>query len=216
MSRRRTGDFSRVYVLSGVGIEQVQVSRTAHERNRGTIAADDGATRASTRRSRAGSIDAQSVRKSAEGVVPIATSGYDCHKRVSGRKRHIAVDTLGLLCTVIATPADLHDAYATPALLYAAAEHGIRHVWADQAYHVHRTITAAKHLLDITLDIVFRPETGPGFHVLPRRWVVERTFAWISRRRRCARDYERRLDHHEAMVYWAAILQMTRHRARLS
>jgi transposase len=163
----------------------------------------------------AGSIDAQSVQRCAEGVVPTGSSGWDCHKRVAGRKRHILVDTHGLLCAVIVTPATLHDTYAAPALLYAAADCGIRHIWADQAYHVHRTIAAAKHLLDITLEIVFRNDGG-GFQLLPRRWVVERTFAWISRRRRCARDYERHPDHHEAMVCWAAILQMTRHRARLT
>jgi transposase len=162
----------------------------------------------------AGSIDAQSVQRCAEGVLPRASTGLDGHKRVRGRKRHIVVDSLGLLCTVIVTTAALHDAFAAPALLHAAAECGIRHLWADQAYHVHRTITAAKHLLGITLEIVFRPDGG-GFHLLPRRWVAERSFAWISRRRRCARDYERHPDHHEAMVCWAAILQMTRHRARL-
>jgi transposase len=157
----------------------------------------------------AGIIDAQSVPRSAEGVLPTTSSGLDGHKRIRGRKRHILVDTEGLLCTVIVTTAAVHDNTATPALLHTAADCGIRHVWADQAYHVHRTITAAKHLLDITLDIVFRNDE-PGFHVLPRRWVVERTLAWITRRRRCARDYERHPHHHEAMVCWAAILQMTR------
>lgn len=167
----------------------------------------------------AGCIDAQSVRKSAEGVVPTATSGYDSHKNVSGRKRHILIDTQGLLITAIVTTAAIADRRAAPALLHVAAHHGIRHVWADQGYHDNNLIAAAHHTLDITLDIVHRPTNtigrGKGFHVLPRRWVVERTLAWISRRRRCARDYERRPDHHETMVHWAAIIQMTRHRARL-
>lgn len=165
----------------------------------------------------AGCLDSQSVHESAEGVVPTATSGYDSHKRVNGRKRHILVDTLGLLCYVVVTAANTHDQHAAPKLLHIAADLGIGHLWADQGYHCDKLIAAAKYVLDITLDIVLRPTTGRGngFHVLPRRWVVERTNAWISRRRRCARDYERRPDHHEAMVYWAAILQMTRRRARL-
>jgi transposase len=166
----------------------------------------------------AGCIDAQSVHESAEGVVPTATSGYDHHKRVNGRKRHITVDTLGLLCYVIVTAANVPDQHVAPKLLHDAADRGIRHIWADQGYYVERLIAAASHVLNITLQIVLRPTTstgrGNGFQVLARRWVVERTFAWISRRRRCARDYERRPDHHEAMVYWAAILQMTRQLAR--
>lgn len=167
----------------------------------------------------AGCIDSQSVHGSAEGVVPTATSGYDCYKRVNGRKRHILVDTVGLLITVIVTAANTPDQRIAAALLHTAADHGIRHIWADQGYYVERLIAAAKHILNITLDIVLRPTTstgrGKGFQVQPRRWVVERTFAWISRRRRCARDYERRTDHHETMIHWAAILQMTRQRARL-
>jgi transposase len=167
----------------------------------------------------AGCIDSQSVHESAEGVVPTATSGYDSHKRVNGRKRHILVDTLGLLCYVLVTPANTADHRAAVALVHVAADCGIRHIWADQGYLVERLIAAAAHLLNITVEVVLRPNAhqgrGKGFHVLPRRWVVERTFAWISRRRRCARDYERRPDHHEAMVHWAAILHMTRRRARL-
>jgi transposase len=168
----------------------------------------------------AGCIDSQSVHESAEGVVPTATSGYDSHNRVNGRKRHITVDTLGLLCYVIVTAANVQDQRVAPALLHDAADRGIRHIWADQGYRAEQLIAAAKHVLDITLQIVLRPTTstgrGHGFQILPRRWVVERTNAWISRRRRCARDYERRTDHHEAMVYWAAILQMTRRRARIT
>jgi transposase len=132
--------------------------------------------------------------------VRTATSGYDPHKRVNGRKRHITVDTLGLLCYVIVTAANTHDQHVAPALLHDAADRGIRHIWADQGYHAENLIAAAKHVLGITLQIVLRPTNttgrGHGFHTLPRRWVVERTNAWITRRRRCARDYERRTDHH--------------------
>jgi putative transposase len=167
----------------------------------------------------AGCVDSQSVAETAEATVPNRTSGFDPYKRINGRKRHILVDTLGLLVCVVVTAANVADQHAARALLRDATRHGIRHLWADKGYQVDKLITAAKHFLGITLHIVLRPTThtgrGHGFHTLPRRWVVERTFAWISRRRRCARDYERRTDHHETMVHWAAILTMTRRRARL-
>lgn len=163
----------------------------------------------------AGCIDSQSVMETAEATVPRRTSGFDSYKRVNGRKRHISVDTLGLLLCFVVTAANVQDQHPARALLLDATRHGIGHLWADKGYHVDALITAAKRLLNITIQIVLRPHEHKGFHVLPRRWVVERTFAWISRRRRCARDYERRTDHHEAMVHWAAILQMTRRRAKL-
>ncbi|MEU7176502.1 transposase [Micromonospora tulbaghiae] len=144
------------------------------------------ATRRAGRRAQpsAGCIDAQSVHESVEGVVPRATSGYDSHKRVNGRKRHILVDTVGLLINVVATTASTADQRVAPALLHTAADHGIRYVWADQGYYVDKLIAAAQHVCDITPQIVLRPTSGTGrgkgLHVLPRRWVVERTFAWIS------------------------------------
>lgn len=159
-------------------------------------------------------IDSQSVKESADAVVPATTSGFDPFKHVNGRKRHITVDTLGLLCGVVVTAANIRDQHPARPLLADATRHGIRHIWADQGYHVQTLITHARREYGITLAIVRRPEGRKGFHVLTRRWVVERTFAWITRRRRCARDYERLPDHHEAMVHWAAILTMTRRQAR--
>lgn len=159
----------------------------------------------------AGCVDAQSVRESADAVVPAASSGYDAFKRVNGRKRHIIVDTLGLLIGVHATPANTRDAVGARPVIGLAAAAGIRHVWADHAYHGALISWAAEQ--GVTVEVVARPR-GQGFQVLPRRWVVERTFAWISRRRRCARDYERLPEHHETMVTWAAILQMSRRAAR--
>jgi putative transposase len=163
----------------------------------------------------AGCIDSQSVHETAEATVENRTSGFDPHKRVNGRKRHISVDTLGLLLCVVATPANCQDQHAGRALIYDATRHGITHIWADKGYHVQAFTEGAQHVLGITIDIVHRNPTIPGLQILPRRWVVERTFAWISRRRRCARDHERRTDHHETMVHWAAILTMTRRRARI-
>lgn len=162
----------------------------------------------------AGCIDAQSVRESADAVVPAATSGFDAFKRVNGRKRHIIVDTLGLLVCVCATPASTRDPDGAYALVEHAALHGIGHIWTDRSYHGD-LIRWAEQTHGITIEVVERPK-GQGFKLLPRRWVVERTFAWISRRRRCARDYERLPEHHETMVYLAAALQMSRRAARLT
>lgn len=159
-------------------------------------------------------IDSQSVRESAEGVVPAATSGFDSFKKVNGRKRHLMVDTLGLLIVVVVSAANCQDRDGAVALLRAAVRrrrYRLAKVWADNGYHgAYRSWS--KHELGIEIEIVEQdPEKkGQGFQVLPRRWVVERTNAWISRRRRCARDYERLPEHHAAWVQIAAIIQMTR------
>ena len=157
-------------------------------------------------------VDAQSVHESAEGVVPAATSGFDFYKRVNGRKRHLLAGTLGLLIEAAVTPASVQDRDAAAPLLYRAAAAGrdrLAHVWADTAY-LGNQLAGDAALIGIAIEVV-RPAPGTrGFQVLPRRWVVERTHAWITRRRRCARDYERLPAHHLAWVYLAAILQMTR------
>ena len=164
----------------------------------------------------AGVVDAQSVHESAEGVVPAATSGFDHHKKVNGRKRHLLVDTMGLLITVAVTAAGTQDRAGAALALKRARARGRRRlalIWADSAYYGDWRHWAARELA-ITIQVVEQPPGQRGFQVLPRRWVVERTHAWITRRRRCARDYERLPAHHEAFVYWAAILQMTRRLAK--
>jgi transposase len=163
-------------------------------------------------------IDSQSVHESAEGVVPSATSGFDSWKKVNGRKRHLMTDTLGLLMVVVVSAASAQDRDGAVALLRAAAGRGrsrLAHVWADHGYHGDYRDWAEREL-GIKVEIVEQdPEQkGKGFQVLPRRWVVERTNAWISRRRRCARDYERLPEHHAGMVQLAAIIQMTRRLAK--
>ena len=160
----------------------------------------------------AGVMDAQSVAESAEGVVPAATSGYDRHKNVNGRKRHVLADTAGLLIAVVVTPASTQDRAGAALLLKAARAAGrdrLAHVWADKGY-VGSWRHWARRELGVTVEVVAQPPGQQGFHVLPRRWVVERTHAWITRRRRCARDYERLPEHHTAWAYLAAIFQMTR------
>jgi putative transposase len=163
-------------------------------------------------------IDSQSVHESAEGVVPAATSGFDSHKKVNGRKRHIMVDTRGLLMVVVVSAANRPDRDGAVALLRRAVRRRrlrLAKIWADRAY-TGEYRAWSKRELGIEIEIVEQdPDMkGKGFQVLPRRWVVERTNAWISRRRRCARDYERLPEHHAGMVEIAAIIQMTRRLAR--
>jgi transposase len=164
----------------------------------------------------AGVVDAQSVHESAEGVVPAASSGFDPHQKVNGRKRHLLAGTLGLLICVVVTAADFQDRAGAAMLLKRARARG-RHllalVWGDKAYNGDWRHWAQRELA-VTVQVVEQPEGQKGFQVLPRRWVVERTHAWITRRRRCTRDYERLPAHHAAMVEWAAIIQMTRRAAK--
>jgi transposase len=158
-------------------------------------------------------IDSQSVRAAA--TVPQASRGWDNAKKVNGRKRHIAVDTTGLLLEVLATPACVQDRDAARPLLFNLhrARRRVRHGWADAVYAGKLQPWAATYL-KLTVEIVKRPQNQHTFEVLPRRWVVERTLAWITSYRRCARDYERLPAHHEAAVYWAMITLMTRRLAR--
>ena len=160
-------------------------------------------------------IDSQSVRAAA--TVPKASRGWDNAKKVNGRKRHIAVDTGGLLLEVLATPASVQDRDAARPLLFnlTRARRRVRRAWADAVYAGKLQPWAATYL-KLTVEIVKRPDNLHTFQVLPRRWVVERTLAWITSYRRCARDYERLAAHHEATVYWAMITIMTRRLARNS
>lgn len=149
-------------------------------------------------------IDSQTV-KAAE-TVGSQSRGFDAGKKINGRKRHIAVDTLGLLLCVLVTAASVQDRDgARPLLeLLAASCQRVRLLWADGGY-AGRLIDWTRDTLRIVLQIVKRSDDTVGFVVLPRRWVVERTLAWITRHRRCARDYERLPAHHEAMVRWSMI-----------
>jgi transposase len=161
----------------------------------------------------AGSIDSPSVK--AADTVGAASRGYDGGKKINGRKRHIAVDTLGLLLSVIVTAASVQDRDGAHRLLALLRERfsTITLVWADGGYSG-RLLSWAQTVLAMTVTIVKRSDDTTGFVVLPRRWVVERTFGWLMRYRRLVRDYERRPDHHEAMVLWATVTIMTRQLAR--
>jgi transposase len=158
-------------------------------------------------------IDSASV-KAAE-TVGGSGRGYDAGKKINGRKRHVVVDTLGLLLCVLVTAASVQDRDGARPLLeqVAAACRRVRLVWADGGY-AGKLLDWARTRLKITLEIVKRSDDVKGFVVLPRRWVVERTLAWIVRHRRCARDYERLPQHHEAMVRWTMIRITSRRLAK--
>jgi putative transposase len=159
-------------------------------------------------------IDSQSV-KSAEGGDDL---GVDVHKQTHGRKRHIVVDTLGLLLLVVVQSARVPDGNGgkqTLQVLFNQIKRSVynrwcrlKKIWADGAYE-DIVVFVQKHL-GWTLEVVRRPTGAKGFVVLARRWVVERTFAWLIRSRRLARDYERRTATSEAMVYVASIRRMLR------
>jgi transposase len=161
----------------------------------------------------AGSIDSQSVK--AADTVGAASRGFDAGKKINGRKRHIAVDTLGLILAVLVTAASVQDRDGAFRLLASLRERHstITLIWADGGY-AGRLVSWAHQVLALTLTIVKRSDDSTGFAVLPRRWVVERTFGWLLRYRRLVRDYERRPEHHEAMVLWATVAIMTRQLAR--
>jgi putative transposase len=157
-------------------------------------------------------IDSQSVR--AAETVTATSRGYDAGKHVNGRKRHIAVDTTGLLLAVAVSAASVQDRDGGAALIWTlrACHQRISHVWADSAYS--GTLVTWAATIAVTIEIVGKITGQVGFHVQPRRWVVERTLAWITRHRRTVRDYERRPEHHAAIVYWSMIIIMTRRLAR--
>ncbi|GAA3629486.1 IS5 family transposase [Nonomuraea rosea] len=160
----------------------------------------------------AGIIDSQSV-KGAD-TVGRDSRGYDAGKKVNGRKRFIITDTTGLLVTVAVMAASRQDRDgAKTALLSAYLTTPIRYVFADQGF-AGRLVDWARDTLRTTLQIVRKPAEQQGFSVISRRWVVERTLAWLTACRRLARDYERDPAVSEAIIRWAAIAGMTRRLTR--
>jgi len=151
-----------------------------------------------------GVIDSQSLRGA--DTVSTATRGYDAGKKVEGRKRHIVTDTLGLLLVVMVTAASVQDRDGGADILKLTHKlvPSLRHVFADGGY-AGRLVGKAKRYWKIAVEVVKKPPQQHGFSVLPRRWVVERTFAWLMRWRRLTRDYERLPETHEAFVKWAMI-----------
>jgi putative transposase len=162
----------------------------------------------------AASIDSQSV-KTAEGG---EERGVDVHKQVSGRKRHIVVEVLGLVLLVVVHSAGIPD--GTGGKLVLATLFGrikrtvynrwcrLKLLWADGAYE--DIVPWVKQTCGWHLEITRRPPDAKGFVVIPRRWVVERTFGWLGRYRRLSKDFEHQVRSSEAMVYLANIHRMLR------
>lgn len=152
-------------------------------------------------------VDSQSIRTAEGGE----GRGYDAGKKITGRKRHVAVDTLGLVWAVVVHGADWQDYDGACFVFNKLRAFGrLRVVFADSAYGRNGLPAWVKETFGWVLQTILRPVTAKGFVVLPKRWIVERTFAWLARCRRNSKDYERTTQSSEAMVYLSMISLMLR------
>lgn len=160
----------------------------------------------------AGSIEAQSVKTVEESA---RISGFDGHKWVKGRKRHLLVDTLGLPIALYVTPAEVSDPAGARKLLAGLAPlvPRLKKIWADAAYRGKELADWCRQYGGWELEIVEREPGAYGFQVQPRRWSVERCFAWLSRNRRMAKDYERKVQTSETLIELVAVRLLLRHLA---
>jgi putative transposase len=163
-------------------------------------------------------VDSQSVKTSEGGE----QRGVDVYKQTNGRKRHVLVDTMGLILMVVVTSAAVQDGAGAQLVLeryFDAVKHSLHNrwcrlklIWADGGYA--SKVAGVRKQFGWQLEIIKRSDGVKGFKVLPRRWVVERTFGWLGRYRRCARDYEHTVRSSTSMVYIASARRMLRHVAK--
>ncbi len=158
-------------------------------------------------------MDSQSVKTVEESAHP---SGYDAHKNVKGRKRHLLVDTLGLLLSVYVTPAEVQDRIGARCLLAGLKPFvpRLKKIWADGAYTGEKLAGWCKEQGGWELQIVQRSADTEGFAVLPHRWIVERTLGWLMRNHRLSKDYERMVQSSESFIEVAMIRLILRRLAK--
>jgi putative transposase len=170
-----------------------------HDHLRGQLRAQEGRRPQPT----AAILDSQTIKTAS----PTSERGFDAAKKMTGRKRHVLVDTLGLIWLLVIHPAQVQDRDGARLLLASLSSfcHRLRLIWADGAYAgaLVQWVTQLRcpnQRAPLQLEIVKRSDTTHGFVVLPKRWIVERTFGWLSRSRRLCKDYETQVSHSQAMV----------------